>query len=236
MRISKDKGANFEEILFPSGVYDYEDLNEFIHQKIGKLGDGENFGINILFDVTTFKVFIQLDENYQIDFVGSGNFNILLGFEKELLKTSAYGGTFPNISNSIDNIYLKCSLLSDSIVSGKRSNVLFTFPTNTKTRSLPFKEHPEVNYLWHKINKTYISEVRFYMTATKAMEKGVEKIGEKTGELIGKKIYDKFSSKKNVQSQPSETKGEEIMTILKQENIPKIDKYQHVKDVYNDLL
>ena len=31
LRISKDKGANFVEILFPSGVYDYEDLNDFIH-------------------------------------------------------------------------------------------------------------------------------------------------------------------------------------------------------------
>ena len=49
LRISKDKGANFEEIIFPSGVYDYEDLNEFIHQKIGKLGDDENYGINIFF-------------------------------------------------------------------------------------------------------------------------------------------------------------------------------------------
>ena len=70
--------------------------------------------------------------------------------------------------------------------------------------------------------------------ATKAMGKGVEKIGEKTGELIGKKIYDKFSSKKK--DQPPEIKGKEIMSILKQENIPKNDKYQYVKDVYNDLL
>ena len=38
LRISKDKGANFSEIIFPAGVYDYEDINEFIHQKIGKLG------------------------------------------------------------------------------------------------------------------------------------------------------------------------------------------------------
>ena len=163
LKISKDKGKNWETIKFPSGVYDYEDLNEFIHQKIGKLGDGENFGINILFDLTTYKVFIQLDENYQIDFAGSGNFNILLGFEKKLLKGSAYGGSFPNISNSIDNIYLKCSLLNDSIISGKRSNVLFTFSTNRKTRSLPFEIQP-INYLWHKINTKYISNVRFYMT------------------------------------------------------------------------
>ena len=60
--------------------------------------------------------------------------------------------------------------------------------------------------------------------AAKTAEKGIEKIGEK--------IYDKFSSKK---AQPPETKGEEIMAIL-QENIPKNDKYQYVKDVYNDLL
>ena len=170
LRISKDKGVNFVEILFPSGVYDYEDLNEFIHQKIGKLDDGENYGINILFDLTTYKLFIQLDKNYQIDFAGSENFNVLLGFEKKLLKGSAFGDFLPNISNSIDNIYLRCSLLSDSIVAGKKSDVLFTFPTNTKTRSLPFEVHPQVEYLWNKINTKYISEVRFWLTDDKDRE------------------------------------------------------------------
>ena len=169
LRISKDKGVNFEEINFPSGVYDYEDLNDFIHQKIGKLDDGENYGINILFDLTTYKVFIELDENYQIDFAGSKNFHDLLGFEKKLLKTSAYGDFLPNISNSIDNIYLRCSLLSDSIVSGKSSDVLYTFSTNTKTRSLPFEIQP-INYLWNTINSKYISEVRFDMTDDKYRE------------------------------------------------------------------
>ena len=56
----------FETITFPSGVYDYEDINNFIHNKIGKIGDTENYGFNILFDLTTFKVFIKLDENYQL--------------------------------------------------------------------------------------------------------------------------------------------------------------------------
>ena len=83
LRISKDKGVNFEEILFPSGVYDYQGLNVLIHQKIGTLGDGKYYGINILFDFSTYKVFIQLDENYQIDFTGSGNFHNLLGFKKK---------------------------------------------------------------------------------------------------------------------------------------------------------
>ena len=82
LRISKNKGVEFQEIIFPSGVYDYEDLNEFIHQRIGKLEDDENYGINIFFNISSYKVFIKLDDNYQIDFAGSGNFNELLRFKK----------------------------------------------------------------------------------------------------------------------------------------------------------
>ena len=62
--------------------------------------------------------------------------------------------------------------------------------------------------------------------AAKAAKKGVEKIGEKTGQLIGEKIYDKFKT--------PETKGAEIMAILQEPT--KTDKFQYVKDVYNDLL
>ena len=68
--------------------------------------------------------------------------------------------------------------------------------------------------------------------ATKAAEKGFEKIGEKTGQVIGEKIYDKFS-KKQPKPQP-ETKGAEIMAILQEPK--KIDEFQYVKDVYNNLL
>ena len=97
------------------------------------------------------KTFIALNENYYIDFAPSGNFNNLLGFEKTNLKKSAYGKNFPNITDNLDNIYIKCSLLSDSIISGKRSNILDSFATSTKTRSLPF-EIQRTNYLWNKIN------------------------------------------------------------------------------------
>ena len=98
---------------------------------------------------------------FQIDFTKSGNFNVLLGFEKKLVSSSEYGKNFPNITNSVDNLYLRCSLLSDSIISGKRSNVLYSFSTSTKTRSMPFEIQP-FNYLWSKINSTAISEVTFW--------------------------------------------------------------------------
>ena len=159
--ISEDKGKTWRTISFPAGIYDYEDINEFIQKLIGKTD--EAYGINVMFNLTTFKVLIQLKDDFQIDFSKSGNFNVLLGFDKAVLKSSAYGKNFPNISNSVDNLYLRCSLLSNSIVSGKSSNVLYTFSTSTKPRSLPF-DIQRTNYLWNRINTKTLSEVKFYFT------------------------------------------------------------------------
>ena len=161
MVISKDGGTTWETITFPSGIFGYNDINEFIHKQIGKTGD--KYGISVLFDLSTYKVFIQLENGFQIDFAKSGNFNVLLGFEKKIVSSSEYGGNFPNITNSVDNLYLRCSLLSDSIVSGKRSNVLYSFSTSTKTRSMPFEIQRSI-YLWSKINTTTINEITFWFT------------------------------------------------------------------------
>ena len=73
------------------------------------------------------------------------------------------------------------------------------------------------------------------------------KIDEKTGQLVGKKIYDKFKTKAKpfrelVETKErdlidiEETKGKEITEILKTINGKKIDKYQYIKDIYNDLM
>ena len=53
-------------------------------------------------------------------------------------------------------------MLSDSVILGKKSNVLDSFATSTKTRSLPF-EIQRTHYLWNKINTKYISQITFYM-------------------------------------------------------------------------
>ena len=158
---SKDNGNTWETISFPAGIFDYDDINEFIHNAIGITGNNNNYGISVLFNLSTYKVFIQLASDYRIDFTKSGNFNVLLGFDKKILSSSEYGSNFPNITNSVDNLYLKCNLLSDSIVSGKRSNVLYSFSTSTKTRSIPFEIQP-YHYLWTKINTKTITEVTFW--------------------------------------------------------------------------
>ena len=160
IKYSKDNGQSYEEITFPSGIYDYDDINNYIHSLIGKTRN--KYGINIFFNITTYEVHINLEPGYHLD-LRESNFDILLGFDQVLLQASMIAPNFPNISNNIDNLYICCSLLSDSIVSGSASNVLYSFPTNTKTRSLPFEIQP-YNYLPQLINSKIIDNVRFYIT------------------------------------------------------------------------
>ena len=63
LMISKDEGKTWETITFPAGIFDYEDINEFIHKRIGS-GTPPKYGINVLFDLSTYKVFIQLENGF----------------------------------------------------------------------------------------------------------------------------------------------------------------------------
>ena len=160
--ISKNGGNSWETITFPSGIFDYDDINDFIHAAIGKNSDG-NFGISVSFNLSTFKVVVQLENDWRVDFTQSGNFHSLLGFEKKVVSSTETGSNFPNITNSVDNLFLRSNLLNDSIISGVPSNVLFSFSTSTKSRSMPF-EIRLVDRWWSKINTKTISEVTFWFT------------------------------------------------------------------------
>ena len=125
----------------------------------GETWETITFPAGILIMVTSMNSFTK-----ELEKLGFLLFDlVLLGFDKKIVSSSEYGANFPNITNSVDNLYLRCNLLSDSIISGKRSNVLYTFSTSTKTRSMPFEIQP-YNYLWSKINTKTITEVTFWFT------------------------------------------------------------------------
>ena len=41
--ISKDGGNKWETIIFPAEIFDYDDINEFLHKRIGKLAMNMEF-------------------------------------------------------------------------------------------------------------------------------------------------------------------------------------------------
>jgi hypothetical protein len=168
VRYSTD-GVVFKDVNFADGVYSYSDINKVIHQTMEDNGDytevnGEKiFAINLSFNINTFNVELDITPPYQFDMV-SQNFGDLLGFLVDLPYTGyAVSDKTPDITNSIDNIFVKCSLVSDSINDGSSGDTLFTYSTATLSRSFSYQFEP-YNLLWSNLNSYLISEVRFRTT------------------------------------------------------------------------
>ena len=134
--ISKDGGETWETITFPAGIFDYGDINELIHKRIGKTG------ISVLFDLTTYKVFIQLANGFQIDFTKSGNFNVLLGFEKKLFLPVNTGQTSQISQTAL--ITFICGVISLVIQSfPEKDQMFFTlFQPQQRQDLCPLKFNP----------------------------------------------------------------------------------------------
>ena len=117
IKFSSDGGETFSDITFPAGVWDYSSLNEAIQNATGKVGD--KFPINLGFSLTTFRVTITLEENWQLDLTPS-NFGNLIGFDKKILKDKLnIGPRVPNLSQDTDMLNVHCDLTNDSLVDGE---------------------------------------------------------------------------------------------------------------------
>ena len=120
----------------------------------------DNF--SLVFDKTDYGVKITLLNNYQLD-VTTTNFNELIGFTKKIVTTTEKGANFPNITRSVDDVDVHCSLLSDSRVNGLSSDILHTFSVISLKSGISFKINQH-HLLWHKINTKKIERLRIYIT------------------------------------------------------------------------
>ena len=113
-------------------------------------------------DYSISTVYIELAPNFGIDFTRN-DFRKLLGFESKILKESDYGDLVPDITNSIDDIQIRTSILDKSNVNGSGSDVLYQFSTAGLRAGKHFKIEPR-RLLWNKINSHKISNIRIYLT------------------------------------------------------------------------
>ena len=113
IKCSTDGGTSWETVKFVDGMYTYSDLNDYIHQNMKKKGHkttnvkkDDVYYINLTFILSTYKIRIQIDNNYQLDLRNS-KFGELIEFTKKIVKKKTeYGdGNLPNTTNAIDMIY-----------------------------------------------------------------------------------------------------------------------------------
>ena len=154
---------------FTDGMYSYSDINDHIHQHMDQKShhttDSKGkkvYSINLTFILSTYRVLVSLDGNYQLDLRGT-DFGDLIEFEKKLVTKTEYGSRLPNITNSIDSLNINTTAIKDSVVNGVNTNTIAVIPTDNLTRSYPLTFDPR-RQLFCPVSSNYISEMRIYVT------------------------------------------------------------------------
>ena len=165
IKYSKDNGSNWKTITFVDGMYSYDDLSDYINQVITDNDDqpsNNRVGVKMNFVLTSYRVVVELGNQWQLD-IRDSTFGDLIGFEPKILTTTGYSSKLPNITNSVDSMYVNCDIVTDAITDGRYSNKLVVIPTDNLTRSYPFTFEPK-RALFSPISKTIIGEIRITLT------------------------------------------------------------------------
>jgi len=165
IKYSKDGGTSWKTINFVDGMYSYDDISDYINNVITDNDDqpsNNRVGVKIYFVLTSYRVVVQLGNQWQLD-IRNSTFGDLIGFDSKILTTTSYSTKLPNITNSVDSIHVNCDIVTDSITDGRYSNTLAVIPTDNLTRSYPFTFEPK-RALFSPVSKTMISEMRIRLT------------------------------------------------------------------------
>ena len=171
IKYSHDGGTNWETITFIDGMYSYDDIDEYIKKymkdkkhfvKDEDGNDTKEYGINLYFILSTYRVLVELANNFQLDLTNS-DFGKLIGFDSKIIKQTEYGINLPDITRGVDEIHINCDKVTDSITDGQSSSTIAVIPVDNLVRSLPFTYQPR--YLaYSPISGHSISSIRFYVT------------------------------------------------------------------------
>ena len=142
--------------MLPNGNYSYADLKSVVQRTASANGHSRT-GITITFIPSRLLVYATLEANYQLDF-RTGNFGNLLGFNKEVVTACKYGDKLPNITNSVYDVVVHTSIISESIASGLSSDALYRFTVDSLPLSYPFHKERK-RLLWCKINSSVIKKL-----------------------------------------------------------------------------
>ena len=173
IKYSKDNGTNWETITFVDGMYSYDDIDKYIkkylknkeHFTKGDKDSNDNeieYGINLYFVLSTYRVLIELDENYQVDLTNL-DFRKLIGFDSKIVKQTEYGTNLPDITRGVDEVHINCDKVTDSITDGESSSTIAVIPVENLVRSLPFTYKPRF-LAYSPASDHIISSMRFYVT------------------------------------------------------------------------
>ena len=161
-------------------MYSYSDLNDYIQQYMNKKGlkttdrTGDKYNINLSFILSTYRILIQIGNKYQL-YLRNSKFGELIGYSEKTVNKTETGDDLPNITNSIDMIYINTDAITNCILKGVNTNTLAVIPTDNLARRFPFTFEPR-KLLFNEVSQLNISQMRFYITDSLGRPIGLNKI------------------------------------------------------------
>ena len=167
IKYSHNNGTDWETITFVDGMYSYDDIDDYIKKYMKSQNhhpgdDPEKYGINLYFVLSTYRILIELDKDYQVDLTTS-DFRKLIGFNSKIVTSTEYGTNLPDITRGVDEVHINCDKVTDSITDGQSSNTLAVIPVQNLVRSLPFSYNLRP-IIFSPLSSHLISSMRFYVT------------------------------------------------------------------------
>ena len=168
IKYSHNDGTNWETVTLIDGMYSYDDINYYLHEymkdkgHIIKNGENDEYGINVTFVLSTYRILVEIKGDYQLDLRNS-DFRKLIGFNSKLITQTEYGSSLPDITRGVDEVHVNCDQVTGSIVDGQNSSTVAVIPVENLTRSLPFNYNPRF-LAYSPLAGHLISSMRFYLT------------------------------------------------------------------------
>ena len=135
---------------------------------------GDKYNINLSFILSTYRILIQIGNKYQL-YLRNSKFGELIGYSEKTVNKTETGDDLPNITNSIDMIYINTDAITNCILKGVNTNTLAVIPTDNLARRFPFTFEPR-KLLFNEVSQLNISQMRFYITDSLGRPIGLNKI------------------------------------------------------------
>ena len=124
--------------------------------------------------MSTYRILIQIGNKYQL-YLRNSKFGELIGYSEKTVNKTETGDDLPNITNSIDMIYINTDAITNCILKGVNTNTLAVIPTDNLARRFPFTFEPR-KLLFNEVSQLNISQMRFYITDSLGRPIGLNKI------------------------------------------------------------
>lgn len=130
LRAPEGTHDEWKTITIPPGAYNIKDINKEIKEQIKSNGDDPD-SVTIAANFNTLKSEFILKGDYHIDLAVANSIKAVLGFRAMKLTINGEHQSKSRVDiTEVQSVLIRCSIVTDSIINGRSSDVIYAFTPN----------------------------------------------------------------------------------------------------------